>query len=456
MKTIFIVFWVTWDLSKRKIFPALYEIYKKNNKKIEIIWTWRRNFSNKDIRNFLKEQTKKFIKEQEYFDNFLKQVSYSKVELWDEEHYKKLQQNIDSIYKEDTQIIIYLSIAPKYFWTFIENSKHLNLDKNSKIIFEKPFWTNLKTAIELNNKINQIFDEKQIYRIDHYLGKQAVQNLLTLKFSNPIFNSIWDNKHISNIQIIASEKVWLEWRAWYYEQSWALKDMIQNHILQILTLLSMDKPKNLESSEIATEKLKVLKYIQKINDFKNNVVFWQYEWYKNEEWVDKNSENETFVALKLEVKNKKMSWIPFYIKTWKNLDKKLTRIVIVFKNNEDQLFPSKNHKNKIIIDIHNWNQIKIEFNIKDLNNKTKINSTIAQTQENIEQKEAYEQLINDVINSDKTLFTTFDILKRSWEIIDDLVNCKDNCPYLHKYEIWSKWPKAYLYLTAKNEDDRYD
>lgn len=455
MHTIFIIFWATWDLAKRKLFPALYNIYRKDKKdNIDIIAVWRRDFDNESFKNYINEKTSDFIEHKKHFDEFLNTVTYSKVEINKNNDYIDLKKQIEKLSKENTQIIIYLSISPDNFIAFIENSKVMNLPKNSKIIFEKPFWKDLETAIYLNEKITEVFFEEQIYRIDHYVWKESIQNMLAFRFSNILFEPIWNNKYINNIQITATEKIWIEDRWWYYDTSWALRDMVQNHLFQVLALIVMDPPSKLDAESISQEKLKVLHSIKiPTND---DLVFWQYIWYTDEKWVEKNSKTETFVAMKIEVSNWRCIWIPIYLKTWKNLDKKQTKIVIEFNEIPNILFKNFWHieKNRIIIEVQPDESIDIHFNIKENWNSKEVQEVKSKFKKELSSKEAYEKLIEDVIIWDKTLFTTFEILKESWMIVNDLVNCKDNCPILHKYIPWSKGPD-FTDLLIENDNKKW-
>lgn len=454
MHTIFIIFWATWDLAKRKLFPALYNIYKKDNNKLDIIAVWRRDFNNKSFKNYIKEKTKDFIEKKDFLDDFLNKVSYSQVEINDKNTYLNLKEKISDLSKENTQIIIYLSISPDNFIPFINNSKNLNLPKNSKIIFEKPFWKDLDTAIHLNNKIQEIFNEEQIYRIDHYVWKESIQNILAFRFSNIIFEPIWNNRYIDNIQISATEKIWIEDRWEYYDKSWALRDMVQNHLFQVMALIVMDPPSKLDAESISQEKLKVLNSIKIPTN--NDLIFWQYDWYLNEKWINKNSKTETFVAMKIEVSNWRFIWVPIYLKTWKNLDKKQTKIIIEFNEIPNILFKNFWHieKNRIIIEVQPDESIDIHFNIKQNWNSKEVQEVKSKFKKELCSKEAYEKLIEDVIIWDKTLFTSFEILKKSWAIVDDLVNCKENCPVLHRYKPWTKWPD-WIYNLLKEDNKKW-
>lgn len=444
MHTIFIIYWSTWDLAKRKLFPALYNIFKyKKEQSIDIIAVGRRDFSNIEFQNYIDLETEEFIEKDEDFSLFLKNINYSKVELTKSEDYSKLRQDISKYEKNDTRVIFYLSISPEYFDAFVDNYKYIDI-KDAKIIFEKPFGTDLETAKKLNTKIMEVFREEQVYRIDHYVWKEAIQNILAFRFANIIFEPIWNNNYIDNIQITASETVGVGDRWWYYDSSWALRDMVQNHLFQVLSLVVMNPPSMIDSEWIRQEKLKVFRSIKLWNDYEKNIVFWQYEWYLWEKDVAPNSRTETFVAMKLEVNSWNFVWVPIYLRTGKALSQKSTQIVIEFKEVPDILFKKfwAISKNRIILEIQPNEAIDIHFNIKENWNSKEVERVKSKFVKEIESKEAYEKLLEDVIVSDKTLFTSWEILQETWQIVDNLVNCKNNCPIIHKYEKASNGPNA--------------
>ncbi len=454
MSTTFIIFGSTWDLAKRKLIPALYNIFQnKTSKKINIIWVWRRDFSNIEFIKYIEEKSMEFIENSWKFKDFMQTISYEKVEIWEVEDYKKLRLAVENISDENDQIIYYLSISPKLFPVVIDNFNLSNLNNNRvKIIFEKPFWTDLATAKELNNKINEVFSEKQVYRIDHYVGKEAIQNILAFRFTNLIFEPIWNNKYIDNIQITASEKVGVGDRAGYYDSSWALRDMVQNHLFQVLSLVTMEVPDRIDSHGIRTEKVKVFRNLKLDSDFNKDIVFGQYNWYLDEKAIEKSSRTETFVALKVEVCNWRFSWVPIYLRTWKALNEKSTKIVVEFKEIPDILFKKFwcIEKNRIILEVQPNESISISFNIKENGNSKEIQKVVSSFSKELIWKEAYEKLIEDAIVSDKTLFTSWSMLKQTWQIVDELVNCKDNCPMLFKYDKWTSGPDEMHKLLSKD------
>ncbi len=458
MKTIFVLFWSTWDLAKRKLFPALYNIYTEQWKEIDIIWVGRRDYDDKKFRDYIDEGLEDFVEKWSDFINFLDTVTYSKVQLDVPKDYKTLQTTIKNLDSQgNAQLIFYLSISPEYFWDFISNYKYIE-NKNARVVFEKPFWVDLASAKALNANIMKVFNEEQVYRIDHYLWKRAIQNILMFRFSNILFESIWNNTYIDNIQITAAESLWVEKRWWYYDTSWALRDMVQNHLFQALSLVTMSKPATLHADTIWQEKLKVFQNIHLWDTFENNIVFGQYDWYRDSTWVAEDSRTETFVAMKLEVQTPEFSWVPIYLRTWKLMNKKSTKIVVEFKNLSDTWVEKfKNtQKNRITFNIHSDEWIDIHFNIqanKDSSSLQKVHSTFL-NQDNV--KEAYQKLIEDMIEGDKTLFISWDVLKESWRIVEDLVNCKNNCPVVLSYKSWENGPKESYDLLERDGNNWYE
>lgn len=219
MHTIFVIFGATGDLAKRKLFGALYNIYtNSNNFDMDIIGVGRRDFDKRSFIEYIDRETGDFIEKKEDFIHFLETIHYSRVELDRSEDYSTLKNDIRKLQKADSQVVFYLSISPEYFPAFVDNYKHIALE-NTKVIFEKPFGTDLRTARILNMKIREVFEEEQVYRIDHYVGKEAVQNILAFRFANTIFEAIWNNKYIDNIQITASESIGVGDRGGYYDKS---------------------------------------------------------------------------------------------------------------------------------------------------------------------------------------------------------------------------------------------
>lgn len=409
------------------------------------------------MREYISQETKEFIHQKSDFSDFLEKVHYSQLEFSKSENYRDLAKQIKEIKKAESQIIIYLSIAPEYFGAFIDHASYLDLDPQTKIVFEKPFGVDLQTAQELNNKIMSVFDEEQIYRIDHYVGKEAIQNILAFRFANSIFEPIWNNHYIDNVQITASESIGIETRGPYYESSGALRDMMQNHLFQVMALIGMEAPAQLDALSIQREKTKVMQSVKAFSNFDEEVIFGQYEGYLQEPGVAPDSRTETFVALKLQIDNWRMSGIPIYLKTGKALDQKITQVVIEFKSIPHILYQKNQtvEKNRIILEVQPDESIHIHFNIKENGVSHKVKSIKSKFEKCENSKEAYEKLLEDVILGDKTLFTSFEFLQASWEIVDKLIHCKNNCPLIHRYPQGSTGPEAFDQLLLSDNIQRY-
>lgn len=453
MKTHIVLFWSTGDLAKRKLFPAFFEIFQKNSD-IEILSIGRRNWQKKEFLEYFAEEIQPFLWEKDTKD-FQTKLDYLMLDLSDPSTYKNLESYLTE--HTDGQIIYYLSVGAEFFEDIVLWLGTMKIQTPTKIVFEKPFWHDLASAQKLGTHINQYFQEEQIYRIDHYLGKGAVQNILAFRFANSIFEPIWNHTFIDNIQITSTETLGVEQRGNFYDTTWALRDMIQNHLFQILTLVCMDVPKTLDAEDIHEQKAHVLESIHIESDF-SNIVFWQYIWYKNEENIAPNSPTETFVAMQLAVNTPRMAWVPIYLKTGKKLDIKKTQVVIEFKNLPQHLYNTdgKVLKNRIIIEVQPTESISVHFNIKQDEEDTELKRVRSRFEKEISKKEAYQKLIENIITWDKTLFPSFEIILQSWRIVDELLHCKENCPLALPYEIGSKWPIAAQELLEKDGKKWYD
>lgn len=436
-KSLFIIFGITGDLSQRKLLPALQEMTIRNpDKEFYVLWIGRQETYH-PAQNFIGPQ----------------KFSYLSLNVTQLEEYEKIKDFLDNHKEEFSEIIAYFAISPDLFIPVLSHLKASEIDKSiSKVAFEKPFGFDLQSAVTLNNQILAVFKEEQIYRIDHYLAKEASQNLLAFRFSNSIFEPIWNSKYIDNIQIIASEELWVLNRGLYYDVYWALRDMLQNHILQVLALVTMDMPTDLNASSIKDEKVKAISSLKLSEDFENHVIYGQYEWYRQESWVKEDSRTETFVAMKLEMDSPRFAWIPIYLKTWKALDKKTTKVIVEFKalpwNPYQSLQPISN--NKLVFDLWNKEVISLDLNVKMYWESKKINSSTAIFNEQTYSLDGYYRLLLDIYNGEGLLYTRWDMIEQSWKLVDQLLYCKDTCPALLPYQPWSTWPEAADRLLTKD------
>ncbi|MDN6251008.1 MAG: glucose-6-phosphate dehydrogenase, partial [Tetragenococcus koreensis] len=345
------IFGGTGDLAKRKLYPSLFRLYQKGNlsDNFAVIGTARRPWSDETYHEVVKESIASFQPSDKEAQDFASHFYYQSHNVKDTDHYdvlNNLSDRLDEKYDIQGNRIFYLAMSPNFFGTIVSRLKSqgmLDTKGYHRVIIEKPFGNDYQSATQLNDEINQVFSEEEIYRIDHYLGKEMIQNISAIRFANLIFESIWNNRYIDNIQISLAEEVGVEERGGYYDQSGALKDMVQNHILQMLSLLAMEPPVAFSEKEIRTEKIKALESIRMYSEeeVRNNFVRGQYvegeidnhsfKGYRDEENVDENSLTETFVAGKFLIDNFRWSGVPFYIRTGKHLTEKGTRINVVFK-----------------------------------------------------------------------------------------------------------------------------
>jgi len=484
----FVIFGATGDLSKRKLIPGLFDLFIREflPEKFLIIGCGRKNISNQNFVNYSLRKNKhliniKYIGMKSKIREFEKYLRYFKIDPNNEGDFIKLKSFLYNHYKQNRiknkNIIFYFSTPPSAFRNIIKNISSIGLNKEQdgwkRLIIEKPFGNNLKSAKSLNSILNKNFKEKQLYRIDHYLGKETVQNLLVIRFSNPIFESTWDNKNIKRIEITAAGKIGIENRGEYYEETGALKDMIQNHLLELLTLTTMENPTKIDSDSIRNEKLKVLKCLKLTNDkFENKIVLGQYtesfvrnkkqKSYRNEKMVNKNSKTETFVALKTFINNKRWKNVPIFLRTGKKLPTKVTEIVIHFKNNKN-IFNNFSNKssNLLVIRIQPNEGILLKFDIKKPGEGFKvINENLDFYYSDLSKEKlmnSYERLLIDVINGDTMLFSRGDCVEEAWKYIDKLSNeiKRNDKIKVYGYKCGTWGPENSNNLFEKGDDWRY-
>ena len=447
--SIFIIFGGTGDLAKRKIIPALYNLFLQNilPEKFAIIGTGRSKFTDLKYRSSLLDAVNEFSRtgkaEKEEWSKFSSNITYQIANIKDASEYKEFGIRIDKLKEEwnlKPSITYYCAVSPDFFCTIAENiskSKLENDQETTRIVIEKPFGTDLQSAIDLNKKLLTIFNENQIYRIDHYLGKEVVQNVMAFRFANAIMEPLWNRNHIENVQISVTEQIGVGSRGDYFDDAGILRDMIQNHLLQLLCIIAMEPPINFEADEVRDRKVDVLKAIQKIVPGKVDTVAARGQYgsgwvqgkevlgYREEEEVNPESNTETYAALKFYVDNWRWQGVPFYLRTGKRLFKSASLITIQFREIPHNIFNSQAgnvpQKNRLIISIQPDMGIRLQLQSKtpglemtlntvdmvfDYSGKTKSDSP-----------EAYETLLLDIISGDQTLFMRADQVELAWEVI---------------------------------------
>ncbi|MEX1375860.1 MAG: glucose-6-phosphate dehydrogenase [Eubacteriales bacterium] len=466
-----ILFGGTGDLTKRKLVPAIYNLLIDNllPENFFMVSVGRREKTREeyleDLKNAINEFSRNALKSKEW-NELTSRIYYYKMDFTTGDGYSELEEYIKKLeQKYDTagNRIFYLAVSPEAFGTIVHNLHKYGLaekgDGYKRVVIEKPFGKDLHSAKALNNQISSVFDESNIYRIDHYLGKEMLQNIMVIRFANAAFEPIWNKEHIDHVQITSSETLGVDDRGGYYEKSGALKDMVQNHLLQFLSLIAMEPPKIMNTESIRDEKVKVLKSLDvySTNDVYKNVIRGQYGadsekkavGYRQENRTADDSDTETFVALKLNIKNKRWSNVPFYVRTGKRMKKKGVQAVIEFKSNYKSNYSDISGQispNQLIINIQPKEGVNFRFNAKkpgDGNDIIPVNMDFCQNCiVGYNSQEAYERLLLDVMKGEKTLFTRWDEVEYSWKFIDSIQDAwKKQKPEFPNYEAFSFGPK---------------
>ncbi|OHE27132.1 MAG: glucose-6-phosphate dehydrogenase [Tenericutes bacterium GWA2_38_26] len=418
------IFGATGDLTSRKLLPAIATLFKKKqiSEHTRIIALGRREYTTESYLNYMNESAFKPLNLK-----ILKElVVYHKIEISNLEEYKSLAELIQSEKSEHAKELFYLAIGPELFPIVSKNINLSNLvtigNLNQSIIFEKPFGHDLASAKEINEMLWNYFDEKQIYRIDHYLGKEMIQNIMMVRFANRIFEEIWHNRSIKNVKIIAKETDGILGRAGYYDNSGALKDMIQSHLLQMLSLIAMEVPMTYFSEDVKNEKVKVLNHLSFDHD---SLIFAQYDGYLNEKNIPADSKTETFVFLKAFVNTPRFKGVPFYLMSGKKLDMKESLIIIEFEETSEQRkWNLPLSTNKLYIKIAPEDGVGLTLNskvpgLRDNVQAVELEYCIACNAVG-NMSEAYEKLLLDITESHKSLFTRWDEIELSWHFIDQI------------------------------------
>lgn len=474
------------DLALRKLFPSLYLLeLDERLPEGKILAVGRSEIDHEifieKIQTAIFSQVKKSYQSGQVWKRFSQRLNYVCVDAQHTEDYKNLSEVLST---ECPNRLFYFATA-----SFLYADIAKNLDQNqlinsaTKVVLEKPIGQDFESAHTINNEVAKYFNEDQIYRIDHYLGKETVQNLMVLRFANPIFESQWNQKHIDHIQISISESLGVEQRAGFYEQVGAFRDMVQNHLLQLLCIVAMEPPSKMEADAVRDEKVKVLKALKPIEGkyIYENVIRGQYAKgvsegvqvpsYRDEEGVDNKSDTETFVAMKVEIENWRWAGVPFYLRTGKRLAERACEIVVQFKSIPHSIFSMQNKDamaNKLVFRLQPNEDIRLQLcekkvgsgmdvrpvvlslNPDNLNKKNahKLNTT---EDENDRAPEAYERLLFDALAGNPTLFLRDDELMEAWKWVDPILSewkKTEGTPVSYTSGSWG--PGAATILMAKD------
>jgi len=443
----FVIFGATGNLASNKLLPALYhlEAAARLAESLTIIAFSRRDWTIETWRGHMREVLRDKIKgslDTPVFERFVARFAYHKGDLNDPGSFRALA---DRLPPESacSSTVFYLAIKPAEFGAVIQNLEAVGLNKPrgmNRVVIEKPFGEDLESAQMLNSLLHQYFDEEQVYRIDHFLGKETVQNLLVFRFANTLIEPLWNRNFIDHVQITVAESIGIEQRAGYYDHAGALRDMLQNHLMQLLTVVAMEPPPALEADALRDEKVKVLRSIRPIakRAVHAHAVRAQYGrgsidgqavmGYQQENDVESNSITETFVAAKFYIDNWRWRGVPFYLRTGKRLAKQTSMIAIRFRHPPQQLFRETPLQsiapNWVLLSIQPEESMRMEIHVKqpglDMDTRVmQMNASFLKTDE--QTLDAYETLLLDVIEGDRSLFIRFDEVEWAWRVVDPIL-----------------------------------
>jgi glucose-6-phosphate 1-dehydrogenase len=445
-----VIFGVTGDLAHRKLVPALYQLTldKQLPDQLHIIGFARRDWGDENLRTEMRGALSEFARSKPLNKNvveeLLTRMHYVTSTFDGRDGYERLAQLLNQL--NVCNRLFYLATPPQAYPTIIEQLGAAKLascpDGWTRIVVEKPYGRDLDSARKLEEAIHQVFDEDQIYRIDHYLGKETVQNILVLRFANGIFEPLWNNRYVDSVQITVSETIGVNGRADYYDSAGVVRDMLQNHILQLLTLTAMEAPVTFNADAVRDEKVKVLHALHILHgeDAMKNTLRGQYtagkvngkqvRAYRDHDGVAKNSKTETLLAMRIGVDNWRWAGVPFFIRSGKHLPRRLTEIAVQYKQVPLALFGSRNMAgdapNRLLLNLQPDEGITLTFGAKapgsgDLIKSVNMNFSYEETFGS-SAPEAYERLLLDCMNGDPTLFTRSDEVLAAWAFVDEILN----------------------------------
>jgi len=454
---VMVIFGASGDLTRRKLLPAVYRLFKERlaPPNFSVVGFSRSPMTDDEFRSKMREGVEEFagVVDTTTWQRFAAGLRYISAHPHHPEEYTKLANVLSEFDREHGtggNRIFYLAVPPSSFLPIVRNLQSAGLTQSqagwARVIIEKPFGHDLESAKALNRELNKVFREEQIYRIDHYLGKETVQNLLVFRFANGIFEPIWNRRYVDNVQVTAAETLGVENRASYYEEAGALRDMVQNHMLQLLTMTAMEPPVSFEADTVRAEKLKVLQAVRPLcsEDTPYCAVRGQYgpgsvngekvPGYRQEPGVNPHSTTETFAAVKLQIENWRWAGVPFYLRAGKRLARHTTEIAVQFKQPPLRLFHGTRDlpPNLIVVRIQPDEGITLRFSAKQPGPATRVRDVNMDfrysTSFGMASASAYERLLLDCMLGDPTLFATSSFVELGWLLVTPILDAWKNNP----------------------------
>ncbi|MFT3715237.1 MAG: glucose-6-phosphate dehydrogenase [Gordonia sp. (in: high G+C Gram-positive bacteria)] len=475
-----VIFGVTGDLSRRKLMPAVYDLANRGllPPSFALVGFARREWSHEDFAATVKEAVKENCRtgfREEMWNRLAKGIRFVEGSFEDDAAFDTLNETLTALDHErgtDGNYAFYLAIPPKAFPTVLNQLRRTDMaeptgpDSWRRVVIEKPFGHDLESAKELNALVNSVFPEESVFRIDHYLGKETVQNILALRFANQLFEPVWNAQSIDHVQITMAEDIGLGGRAGYYDGIGAARDVIQNHLLQLLALVAMEEPISFSSHQLQTEKIKVLSSVRNIEPIPENSARGQYGpgWQGSEEVVglldegfSPTSTTETFAAIAVEVDTRRWAGVPFYLRTGKRLGRRVTEIALVFKRAPhlpfDDSMTQELGQNALVIRIQPDEGVTLRFGskvpgtsmeVRDVNMDFSYGEAFT-----VSSPEAYERLLLDVLLGEPSLFPVNEEVELSWQILDPVLDQWASSGKPEKYEAGTWGPKSADQMMAR-------
>lgn len=441
-----VIFGAKGDLARRKLLPSLYQLEKAGHihPETRIIGVGRAEWNAEAYREVVREALDTFLKErldEALWQRLSARLDFCNLDVNDTDHFQRLAKMVDP---QQRVTLNYFAMPPSTFGAICQGLGHAGMNRQpSRIVMEKPLGTDLASSRAINDQVAHYFDENQVYRIDHYLGKETVLNLLALRFANALFANNWDNSMIDHVQITVAEEVGIEGRWGYFDQAGQMRDMVQNHLLQILTMIAMDPPADLSTDRIRDEKVKVLRSLRRIDhsNVRETTVRGQYTagfvqgkkvpGYLEEEGANKSSNTETFIAIRADIDNWRWAGVPFYLRTGKRLPNKCSEVVVYFKNPPLNLFSDSYQalpQNKLTIRLQPDEGVQIDIlnKVPGLEHKhrlqtTKLDLSFSDTFHQEHLADAYERLLLEAMRGIQALFVRRDEVEEAWKWVDSIM-----------------------------------